>query len=439
LAEQAPGDHPVDRTNGVSNRHQPRSASDSDVEPLLLEQTLADSDDEAASDLDLACADDTHAHAMSREVREHTADQRDQTADRRDQTADERDQTADQRDQTAETRRNSADEREHTADQREHDADQRDQNAATRLGSADERERAANQREQTADERDRTADERDQSAETRLAAADKRDVIADARDLAALARDDAADARRPITSERDGVDLLEDSARALTAGDGLVRAAERRKRDEQLRALAAEQHALAAHDRRAAAQDREQGARERRHALADRKALARQLTITETDPLTGARARAAGLTDLDHELDRCRRTASRLVVAYIDVVGLKTVNDTQGHGAGDELLKQVVALLKTHLRSYDLIIRLAGDEFLCAMSNITLPDARQRFRAIAAALAAAPRPAAISTGFAELAPGQPVAELIACADKEMIESRHASPYRRAQRATDPSR
>jgi diguanylate cyclase (GGDEF)-like protein len=209
--------------------------------------------------------------------------------------------------------------------------------------------------------------------------------------------------------------------------------------DGQLRALAAEQHALAAQDRQAAAQDREQGARERKNALTDRKALARQLTITETDPLTGARARAAGLTDLDHELDRCERTASRLVVAYVDVVGLKNVNDTQGHGAGDELLKQVVALFNAHLRSYDLIIRLAGDEFLCAMSDITVPEARERFRGIANALGAAPCPAAISTGFAELAPGQPVAELIARADKEMIESRRASPYSRTRPATDASR
>ncbi len=358
MAKRASGDRPTGHTNGASNGHQPRSASDPDIKRLVLEQTLADS-------------------AL------------------------------------------------------EQDADQREQIAEIGLSSADTRERAANQRDLTADERDQIADERDQSAQRRLAAADKRDAIADARDLVALARDNAADARKPMTSERDGV-YPQDGARALTAADALIRAAEQRKRDEQLRALAAEQHTLAAQDRHAAAQDRAQGARERRHALADREALAHQLTITETDPLTGARARAAGLTDLDHELDRCRRTTSPLVVAYIDVVGLKIVNDTRGHGAGDELLKQVVELLKTHLRSYDLIIRLAGDEVLCAMSNITLPDARQRFRAIAAALAAQPRPAAISTGFAELVPGQPAAELIARADKELIESRKATPESRAR-------
>ena len=347
---------------------------------------------------------------MSPQVRDEGGDQREHTADQRDQTADERDQTADRRDQAAQTRRDSADQREHTADQRD----------------------------QTADERDRTADERDQSAQKRLAAADERDVIADARDLAALARDDAADARSLMTSQVDGIYPPQEDERGLTAAEGRVLASEQRRRDQQLRALAAEQHALAAQDRHAAAQDREQGARERRHALVDRKALAHQLTITETDPLTGARARAAGLTDLDHELDRCRRASTQLVVAYIDVVGLKIVNDTQGHGAGDELLQRVVALLKAHLRSYDLIIRLAGDEFLCAMSNITLLEARQRFRVIATALRAAPRPAAISTGFAELVPGQPAADLIARADKELIESRRTSPSSRAQPAPDAS-
>ncbi len=82
-----------------------------------------------------------------------------------------------------------------------------------------------------------------------------------------------------------------------------------------------------------------EGARDRLQALA------RALAVTENDALTGARTRAAGLTDLDHELDRRRRTSGALTVAYIDVVGLKRVNDAEGHPAGDELLKGVVALI----------------------------------------------------------------------------------------------
>lgn len=68
-------------------------------------------------------------------------------------------------------------------------------------------------------------------------------------------------------------------------------------------------------------------------------------------------------------------------MAYVDAVGLKTLNDTEGHAVGDELLKRVVQLIRTHLRPYDLIIRLGGDEFLCAMSNMSLREARRRFGA----------------------------------------------------------
>jgi diguanylate cyclase (GGDEF)-like protein len=73
---------------------------------------------------------------------------------------------------------------------------------------------------------------------------------------------------------------------------------------------------------------------------------------------------------------------------YLDVVGLKTLNDTEGHGAGDALLKWVVVLIREHLRPFDLVIRLGGDEFLCAMSNMAIVEARRRFSAISAALAA---------------------------------------------------
>ena len=158
-------------------------------------------------------------------------------------------------------------------------------------------------------------------------------------------------------------------------------------------------------------------------ALADREALASALAVSETDPLTGSRTRAAGLRALDHEVDRCVRTDTTLVLVYVDVVGLKRVNDDQGHEAGDELLKRAVAGIGEHLRSYDLIIRHGGDEFLCVMSNMALLEARGRFSAVAAALDTGSEAGAIRTRFAELIPGETAAELIARADSELIGTR----------------
>lgn len=202
-----------------------------------------------------------------------------------------------------------------------------------------------------------------------------------------------------------------------------MRAAELRKRAAEFRLQAAEHRAQAAADRQAAAQDREQGARDRKRALADREALARALAVTENDVLTGARTRAAGLTDLAHELDRCRRTNGALIVVYIDIVGLKRVNDAEGHAAGDELLKCVVSLIRGHVRSYDLLIRVGGDEFVCAMSGMTLGEARQRFSVVSAALADSAGCGEIRTGFAEFTPEETGPELIARADSQLIHSR----------------
>jgi diguanylate cyclase (GGDEF)-like protein len=232
------------------------------------------------------------------------------------------------------------------------------------------------------------AGEREQTGQARLTAAAKRDRIAQDRDDAASARDRAADARDLALAEHD--------------------------------AVYAEQRVMAADDRRAAARDRDLAAEERRRALADREALVRQLELAETDPLTGVRMRAAGLLELDRELARCRRRRGRLVVVYVDVVGLKTVNDSEGHAAGDELLMRVVAIIKEHLRPYDLVIRLGGDEFLCAISDITVADAHQRFGSVSRALGAATGVGAIRTGFAELARDESVTALIARADSEMI-------------------
>jgi diguanylate cyclase (GGDEF)-like protein len=270
------------------------------------------------------------------------------------------------------------------------------------------------------DVRDRLASLREPAAPLRLDNADRRDRLADARDRTAAARDAAADARDEAAAARD---------RALDERDG----ESARSPD---RARAAEQRELAARDRRAAAHDREQAARERRHALADREALARELAACENDALTGARTRATGLRDLTHEIARARRDDAPLVVAYVDVVGLKAVNDAEGHMAGDALLVEVVTVIASHLRTYDLIIRVGGDEFVCVLCGTAPAAARRRFDEIAAALAAAPRPAAVRTGFAALADGDTAAQLIARADAEILAVHSGAVARRQARRAD---
>jgi diguanylate cyclase (GGDEF)-like protein len=314
------------------------------------------------------------------------------------------------------------------ADQIDADSDQTsaaiDQLASDRDQEASDRDLAlgGDPREHkiTHDIRERTTRQREETARARLDAASERDAIARHRDLVALARDQAADARDLAIAQRDAED--DTRSRADRVVQMMSRATEHRKSAAERRVLAAEYRAQAAEDRRAAALDRVQAAEERLRALADRETLAAELSIAETDPLTGARTRAAGLTDLDHEIDRCRRTDSSLVIAYVDVVGLKQLNDTVGHGAGDELLRQAAALFTAHLRSYDLIVRLGGDEFLCAISNMPEADVRRRFSAIAGELAATPDARGIRTGFATLGDDETATDFIGRADAELLRS-----------------
>jgi diguanylate cyclase (GGDEF)-like protein len=144
-----------------------------------------------------------------------------------------------------------------------------------------------------------------------------------------------------------------------------------------------------------------------------------ELAIAETDQLTGARGRAAGLREIDHEIAQARRACGPLVAAHVDVVGLRVVNGAHGHAAGDALLRRVVHTIRGQLRSYDVIVRLGGDEFLCAMPGATIREARRRFGTIQAALASYPDPSQIKYGFAELGHADSTAEFIGRADSEL--------------------
>ena len=245
--------------------------------------------------------------------------------------------------------------------------------------------------------RQRPARHRQHTAQARLDAAAARDAHALARDDAALARDRDAAARDQALAERDSAEQRESAARSISGAEIVMRAAAARRRAARRRVQSTEHLALVACDRAAAARDREHAADHRRQARADLDALAHHVAIIETDALTGARTLAAGLIDLDHERDRCRATSDALVVAYVHIDATSNVRQIRGHDSSDDVLRRLVASIHDHLRGYDLIIRFAASDFVCAMANMSERTARRRFTAIAAA-----NNDAFTTGFAAL-------------------------------------
>jgi diguanylate cyclase (GGDEF)-like protein len=233
------------------------------------------------------------------------------------------------------------------------------------------------------------------------------------RDRAAELRDRGAEGRDALARLHD----LQDDADA-SREDILLRA-------ERDRARAAADRAKAADDRARAAADRQEAARERVEARRDRTQSADNLKLATTDELTGARTRKLGLEEVSRELERAHRTGAGLVLAFLDVDGLKAVNDSQGHLAGDALLRLLGATLRANVRPYDVIVRYGGDELLCAMSNLGVPEARARFEKIATAFAVADPDHSITFGLAEARPAEGLQELIARADADLLQARRS--------------
>jgi diguanylate cyclase (GGDEF)-like protein/PAS domain S-box-containing protein len=95
------------------------------------------------------------------------------------------------------------------------------------------------------------------------------------------------------------------------------------------------------------------------------------------DILTGALNRRAGLVILEKQIHLCKRNNWDLTICYIDVDGLKDVNDTYGHQEGDDYILFVTNVLKEIIRESDGLCRLGGDEFLLVLPecDITKADA----------------------------------------------------------------
>jgi diguanylate cyclase (GGDEF)-like protein len=94
------------------------------------------------------------------------------------------------------------------------------------------------------------------------------------------------------------------------------------------------------------------------------------------DALTGAWNRAAGMDLLDRELDRSSRAGIQVAVILLDLDRFKDVNDRYGHAAGDAVLKHFTATIARNLRSFDVLVRYGGEEFLIIAPNCGVVEAR---------------------------------------------------------------
>jgi diguanylate cyclase (GGDEF)-like protein len=96
-----------------------------------------------------------------------------------------------------------------------------------------------------------------------------------------------------------------------------------------------------------------------------------------TDPLTGLANRRRLMARLEEEVARARRYKTPLSVVMIDIDHFKQVNDTHGHAMGDEVLRNIGAMLKASVRATDLAARYGGEEFTLVLSHTDISAALQ--------------------------------------------------------------
>lgn len=154
-------------------------------------------------------------------------------------------------------------------------------------------------------------------------------LVAEAQDLLALLRDDVAEAGTRLGR----LEL----AQIVEANQQLVLAAMRSQTDADAAARALEEVSKTLH----------------------------------RDALTGLPDRFMFLDRFDHAISDARRRGVVLALLFLDLNQFKQINDTLGHGVGDEVLMEVATRLAATVREVDTISRLGGDEFVILLTDVT--------------------------------------------------------------------
>lgn len=151
-----------------------------------------------------------------------------------------------------------------------------------------------------------------------------------------------------------------------------------------------------------------------------------------TDSLTGLPNRKHVRELLDYTLEQCARTGSGFSLLGMDLDHFKSVNDRYGHDVGDQVLQQVAAVMKQHLRQADAPGRWGGEEFMVLLPGTDREGAARVAETLRHALAASPVSAdredlviTTSIGIAEFPEdGRTVRELLIAADNRLYEAKY---------------
>jgi diguanylate cyclase (GGDEF)-like protein len=149
--------------------------------------------------------------------------------------------------------------------------------------------------------------------------------------------------------------------------------------------------------------------------------------LAATDPLTGLANRRGGERHIANEISRAKRERRPLSCVLIDLDRFKQVNDTFGHQAGDQLLRDVSNLLRRTVRAYDILVRWGGEEFLLVLPGVDRDVARSLAERVRIAVEALDThglgPVTLSAGVAGFENDYDFASTLKAADRRLYQAK----------------
>lgn len=148
--------------------------------------------------------------------------------------------------------------------------------------------------------------------------------------------------------------------------------------------------------------------------------------LADRDTLTPLVNRRAFLRELDRTIAQVERHGMKASIIYIDLDGLKQINDRHGHAVGDQAILRFGEVVNDNVRRTDLVGRLGGDEFAVLLVQTDAEQAANKAVAIQEALAQQPLyvdrdklTLGFSWGVEGLAPGRSAVDVLESADRAM--------------------